>query len=271
MILEEETCEKLGHKPSNLSPKSGKRILAKCDKCGIIRETSKNNYRSLCQSCSHMQNHPSEITKEKMRKANKGNTPWNKGGKWSEEIKIKMRENHGDRSGENNSFYGKHHSEATRKVMSEKATKRCESKEERERMSQMRKHRKFPTHHTKPEMVFEEICKKNNLPFHYVGDGGLWIGKKGGKQLNPDFIEANGKKIVVEIFGDYWHSLLLNPRVRESVTLPYRERHYKKYKWTPIFIWETDLKRPDAEAFVVSELKEYIGEDTNIKAIVKGE
>ena len=116
-----------------------------------------------------------------------------------------------------------------------------------------RRKTKMPTHHTKPELIFEEICKKYNLDFHYVGDGSLWIGKKGEKRLNPDFIEANGKKICVEIMGDYWHSPLLNPKLPEQANLKYRERHYKKYKWESIFIWESDLKRPDAEQFVLNK------------------
>ena len=108
---------------------------------------------------------------------------------------------------------------------------------------------KFPQHHTKPELIFEEICKKNNLPFHYVGDSKLWIGKD--KKLNPDFCELNGKKIVVEIFGNYWHSPLQNPKIGEEATLAFRKKHYKKYGWKSYFIWETDLMREDAEEFVL--------------------
>ena len=87
-----------------------------------------------------------------------------------------------------------------------------------------------------------------------VGDGQLWIGKKRGKQLNPDFIEANGKKICVEIMGAYWHSRLLNQKVRANALLPYREKHYKRFKWQSIFIWDTDLVRKDAEQFVLNIL-----------------
>lgn len=115
-------------------------------------------------------------------------------------------------------------------------------------------HRIFPTHHTKPELIFEQICKKHNLGFHFVGDGQLWIGK--GEKMNPDFIEANGKKICVEIMGAYWHSPLVNSKVKERYTLSYREKHYKKYKWQPIFIWESDLLRKDAEQFVLNTLSE---------------
>lgn len=108
---------------------------------------------------------------------------------------------------------------------------------------------------TKPERIFKEICEKNNLPYRYVGDGKLWIGKKGGKKLNPDFIECNGKKIVVEIMGNYWHSPLLNPMLREGAMLSYREKHFKHFGWKSIFFWETDILRKDAEIFVLGRLK----------------
>jgi len=109
------------------------------------------------------------------------------------------------------------------------------------------------TRPTKPELIFEGICKKYALPFRYVGNGELWIGKT--KKLNPDFIECNGKKIIIEVLGDYWHSPLLNRNLPEHGDLKYRKKHYSKYKWKSIFLWETDLKRDDAEAFILSTLK----------------
>lgn len=52
MILEEATFKKFGHYPSALKSQSNKPILAACDDCGKIRETSKNHYHSLCGSCA---------------------------------------------------------------------------------------------------------------------------------------------------------------------------------------------------------------------------
>ena len=138
---------------------------------------------------------------------------------------------------EKNHFFGKSHTVKTIQKIREA------------RMKQ----KAFPKHHTNPELIFEEICKKNNLPFHFVGDGSLWIGKK--KSLNPDFCELNGKKIVIEIFGDYWHSPLLNYKLKEERTLNYRKQYYRRYKWQPIFLWESDLKRSDAEQFVLNTLQ----------------
>lgn len=51
MILEEETFEKFGYYPGDLKPKSGKKILAKCDDCRKVRAIAKQSYRALCLSC----------------------------------------------------------------------------------------------------------------------------------------------------------------------------------------------------------------------------
>ena len=51
MILEEETFEKFGYYPSDLKPKSHKRILVICDDCGELREIYRFSYHSLCKKC----------------------------------------------------------------------------------------------------------------------------------------------------------------------------------------------------------------------------
>ena len=82
MILEEETFKKFGYYPRDLKPHSHKRILAKCDDCRIVRETSKHNYRGLCKSCVKKGKLFSKKAKEKMRDAaikrfeNPANHPW---------------------------------------------------------------------------------------------------------------------------------------------------------------------------------------------------
>jgi len=102
-------------------------------------------------------------------------------------------------------------------------------------------------------MIFEEICKKYNLPYKYTGDGAFWIGKK--PTLNPDFVECNGKKIAVEIFS-YWHDpLRRNGKVRYSHTYGGRKAILKQYGWKLVVFWQEDLEREDAEAFVLSTLK----------------
>lgn len=61
----------------------------------------------------------------------------------------------------------------------------------------------------------------------YTGDGDVIIGGK-----NPDFTNINGKKEVIELFGDYWHRGE-NPQDRIS--------HYKDYGFQCLVIWENEL------------------------------
>lgn len=97
MILEEETFKKFGYYPKDLKSKSNKRILIKCDKCGIIRESNRENYRDLCLSCAKKEKHLSEETKKKISKSNEGRKAWNKGIPQSEEAKKKNSESNKDR------------------------------------------------------------------------------------------------------------------------------------------------------------------------------
>jgi G:T-mismatch repair DNA endonuclease (very short patch repair protein) len=122
--------------------------------------------------------------------------------------------------------------------------------ETKNKIREARKKQNIPTHHTKPEMIFENICKKHNLPYKFTGDGTLWIG-----EANPDFINCNGKKIAIEIFGDYWHSPLINPKLEERFTATYREKVFKKHGWKVLIIWESDLIREDTEKFVLNKLE----------------
>jgi len=107
MILEEKTFKKFGYFPKELKQKSAKRILAKCDKCGKIREICKYEYRCLCKSCAHLGNHHSEESIQKIREGCKDRHH-------SEETKQKIRKS---QEGEKGYWYGKHPSEETRQKL----------------------------------------------------------------------------------------------------------------------------------------------------------
>lgn len=193
----------------------------------------------------------SEETKRRISNARKG-------GHISEGQKVKLRElRKGKRHTEetkrkiSEASKGRQFSEETRKKLSE--ANKNPSEETRRKMSEARMRRKgFPQHHTKPELIFEEICKKYNLPYRYTGDGAFWIGKN--PSVNPDFVECNGKKIAVEIFS-YWHDpLRRHCKVRYSQTYEGRKKILKKYGWALIVFWEDDLKREGVEQFVLSTL-----------------
>lgn len=76
----------------------------------------------------------------------------------------------------------------------------------------------------------------------YVGDGEVKIGKK-----NPDFININGKKAVIEFFGEHWHT-----RKEEEQE---RTNHYLEYGFNALVIWESELKNKEA---VIIKIKEFI-------------
>jgi len=71
--------------------------------------------------------------------------------------------------------------------------------------------------------------------WEYVGDGQIKIGK-----LYPDFMNVNGKKQVIELFGDYWHS----PRV---IGNNWRKGElgrimaFSHYGFKALIIWEHEL------------------------------
>ena len=103
-----------------------------------------------------------------------------------------------------------------------------------------------------PEQRFLKIIEKHNLPYRYTGDGEVWIGSK-----NPDFIEAtNGKKEVIEIFGEVFHSPLFT--FKESI--PYHQTyhgtidHYKKYGFKCHIFWDRDVMGEHAEDIVLNKL-----------------
>ena len=56
----------------------------------------------------------------------------------------------------------------------------------------------LPLRPTKPEKKLVGIKNECKLPYKYCGDGSVIIGG-----LNPDFINTNGEKKLIEVFGDY--------------------------------------------------------------------
>lgn len=65
-----------------------------------------------------------------------------------------------------------------------------------------------------------------------MGDGYTWIDGK-----CPDFLNINGKKQLIELFGTYWHK----PEDEEI-----RRVHFARYGYETIVIWDheiADLKK----------------------------
>lgn len=97
-------------------------------------------------------------------------------------------------------------------------------------------------HNTKPsslEKEFIALCDKYGLPFQYVGDGEVIIGGK-----NPDFLNINGKKQVVEIFSRVFH----DPDKTFRREIPYHQTyggtkaHYEQYGFDCVIIWDEEFE-----------------------------
>jgi len=86
--------------------------------------------------------------------------------------------------------------------------------------------------HAKPnekELLLTTILQ-NVVPneYVYVGNGKLIVGG-----YCPDFMNANGKKKLIELWGDYWHRNH-NPQNRIA--------HFKKFGFETLIVWEHELK-----------------------------
>lgn len=102
-----------------------------------------------------------------------------------------------------------------------------------------------------PEQIIIDIIAKHNLPYKYTGNGDFILGGK-----CPDFINTNGKKEVIEVFGRVFHSPLFTFRKN----MPYHQTyegtiaHYNKYGFKCRIFWDTDVTRADAEQFILTQL-----------------
>lgn len=101
---------------------------------------------------------------------------------------------------------------------------------------------------TKTEASVISFCQKYRIPLKYVGDGQVWLAGR-----NPDFIDSNGRKVVVEIFGEYWHSPIKNPAVSLRRTYSATQEAYQDYGFDCFIAWEYQLRNEDAiETFLKS-------------------
>ena len=82
------------------------------------------------------------------------------------------------------------------------------------------------------------IINKYNLPFKYVGD---WQFILGGRC--PDFLNCNGEKKVIEVFGNYWHSPLYNPKIKSQYIYQETMKHYNNHGFKCLILWEHELNK----------------------------
>jgi hypothetical protein len=169
---------------------------------------------------------------DKRVRANSERTSRFTGRKHTAESKQKMSQSH---KGKNIWSRGSKASEETRKRIGEASKRHWQNAEYRDKVIQgvIRGNHQRPT---KPERRIIGIIARYNLPFKYTGNGSFII-----HGVNPDFVNCNGAKVVLEIFGDHWH----NPEGREIVwrrTELGRIMLFNSFGFKCIIFWESELK-----------------------------
>ena len=203
----------------------------------------------------------------------KGHIPWNKNISWNEAIRLKIKEttkktmktpeveakisktwfkkgqkpwNFGLK-GTTRGMLGKHHSEETkekikistlkrnykhspiiREIIKKTSLKRWRNEDYRNRTlkSMLQAIQIKPNQQEKAlEIILNNIYPNE---YKYVGNGQFVLGGK-----CPDFMNINGKKKLIEMFGDYWHRND-NPQNRIN--------YFKQYGFDTLIIWERELK-----------------------------
>lgn len=105
---------------------------------------------------------------------------------------------------------------------------------------------------TKPEQKMIDIFNKYLPQFKYNGDLSLGIVLGG---LIPDFVNINGKKEIVEVFGDYFHSpRLLGDRWQGSELG--KVMIYNSVGWKCLVIWEHELNEL-SESEIVAKINRF--------------
>lgn len=119
------------------------------------------------------------------------------------------------------------------KKLSRRDAKRCAICKIKEMFKTIR-HKK-----NKPERFVEKLLNRT-IPkeYKYVGNGKFWIEK-----YNPDFINMNGQKKIIEFFGDYWHTTIKGCKKRDEKKL----KTYKKYGYDCLVVRTKDLKNKNLE------------------------
>lgn len=184
MILEEETFKEFGYRPNELTTGSHKSIIAACDKCGKTRILPMYGYHALCHSCSNKAENNGMYGVHRYGSDNPffGRTH-------SEESKKAMGDS---KRGEKSSWFGKYHTEDTKTKMSESAKEVWSDPCTRKCPIRGRKRE------TNIERTVREQLEKRDIT--YEQEKGI------GHRFHLDFYLPE-QNIAIECDGTFWHSL----------------------------------------------------------------
>jgi len=109
----------------------------------------------------------------------------------------------------------------------------------------------------RPEKKVLIILNENCVGFQYTGDKKYWF-HSDKHSYNPDFINKN-KKLIIEVYGDYWHNLPSSVERDKG-----RLECYSNHGYDTLIIWEHELKdklkvEQKIKQFVINKfIKEFI-------------
>lgn len=178
-------------------------------------------------------------TIKKLTESHAGKEPWNKGKNLTMEHVENLRTSHAGKPSHRKGV--KHSAESIEKMRNSKIGKKMSEKAKLMKANTMKEKWKSQTFAqrmikawrltpNKKEFRLNDIL--NSLypgEWKFVGDGQVVINGK-----CPDFINVNGQKKIIELFGDYWHQGE-NPDDRAAVFAP--------FGYETLVIWERELDR----------------------------
>lgn len=102
---------------------------------------------------------------------------------------------------------------------------------------------------TNPEKKLNILLQKLfPSEYRFVGDGQFILAGR-----NPDFVNINGQKKIIELYGDYWHGEEFTGRTKEEEEWQ-RVDCFAQYGYQTLIIWEHELE--DIEV-LESKLQEF--------------
>ena len=198
--------------------------------------------------------HHSEEAKNKLRNFNLGKPSCRKGKHHTEETIEKLKQY----VGVLNSRYGKNNTIEHNQKISKSIKLKYQNIEYKEKVingvfSYFRNKIKMNNLEQKLFEVIDQIQPKD---WKFVGNGELIISGK-----CPDFININGKKKIIELFGSYWHSKEFRNDGKENEEHEGdRINHFKEFGYDTLIIWDKELSDIDTLKLKISKFTESNGD-----------
>jgi G:T-mismatch repair DNA endonuclease (very short patch repair protein) len=113
---------------------------------------------------------------------------------------------------------------------------------------------KFKGINKKETVLLSILDKLFPKEYKFVGNWEVVFGSR-----NPDFININGQKKIIELFGNFWHGveyrqLAIKDCSTNKEHVEDRVKYFKKYGYETLVVWEKELE--DKET-LESKLKEF--------------